>query len=621
MPVAIQYAKTWLLLDIIIVAVEWASRALGFDGSASLLRSSRVLRVLRLMKLMRIAKLVEIWNVVGQQINSNLLQILATLAILTTILFIVIHMSSCLWYAIGEGSHDGWNSYDAYTGRKDTIFWYVASTRWVISQLNGRTDMDERRNLAERFFTCVMGVTLAVLGQALFISVITKSMLDLSELVSEKTRRRRLVNDYLEKHPVHKELTRSVKRYLNEYTDVGKEQENEEQVLLILPKHVQNEVLFEVRSPVLIAHPLFAELCDEFQSTMRYICRKVVKVVTAVKYEVVFDRGEACSRMLFLDKVTGKYGDPYGPGQGKMPWKEDEAQMGATATPSGVLSLDDASEAPKNRWFTKPTYAEFRHSKTGGSLARASMAMGRTPSQGMEDLEQGKKLKAGTRLSEPALWIEWISKGRLVASSHGHIFAVDATDLASALINHPDAFAVAVLYAREWLEGFNDIESPNDLSQTEAQFTEISGIRLTVTIESANGLHDADSGFSGKSDPYCVCKVQNWNKTRAKMSFVTQTINDSLNPQWNHSSSLSLCEGQSLLFEVWDSDFLTSDQHLGEVCLEHCDFLPNGFEGTLELQAGVGGTFSHNSSRLGGGRTGSIAVKVVVDDIGTPRLA
>merc|ERR1719487_2037757 len=120
------------------------------------------------------------------------------MTILTIILLITIHIMSCIWYALGNGASDGWITYDAYTGEKDLLFWYTASARWVISQLNGRTDMDERRNLQERLFTCIVGVTLAVLATAVFTSFVTKTMLDLSELVSEKTRRHRLVNEYME---------------------------------------------------------------------------------------------------------------------------------------------------------------------------------------------------------------------------------------------------------------------------------------------------------------------------------------------------------------------------------------------------------------------------------------
>merc|ERR1719440_1967490 len=179
------------------------------------------------------------------------------MTVLVSLLIVIVHIFTCVWYTIGHGEDDGWIANDMYDGSKDTVFWYIASARWVISQLNGRTDMDERRNLKERLFTCVVGVTLAIIAQALFISVITKTMLDLSELVSEKTKRRRLINEYLENHPVHPMLSSNVKRYLNDYRDMDKEQENEKIVLSILPRHVQAQLLVAVRSPCMDIHPMF----------------------------------------------------------------------------------------------------------------------------------------------------------------------------------------------------------------------------------------------------------------------------------------------------------------------------------------------------------------------------
>jgi len=88
--IAIHYAKTWLGADLVIVTLEWVNRVANVVGSASLLRSSRVFRTIRLMKLLRLAKMKEVWTVLSEQINSNLIHLLTTMTVLSIILLSVI---------------------------------------------------------------------------------------------------------------------------------------------------------------------------------------------------------------------------------------------------------------------------------------------------------------------------------------------------------------------------------------------------------------------------------------------------------------------------------------------------------------------------------------------------
>merc|ERR1711990_1072312 len=65
---------------------------------------------------------------------------------------------NALWYAVGESADDGWTVFERYAGTKDTVFWHIAASRWVISQLNGRTDMNPDRNMKESRITQALGM-------------------------------------------------------------------------------------------------------------------------------------------------------------------------------------------------------------------------------------------------------------------------------------------------------------------------------------------------------------------------------------------------------------------------------------------------------------------------------
>jgi len=91
---------------------------------------------------------------------------------------------------------------------------------------------------------------------------------------------------------------------------------------------------------------------------------------------------------------------------------------------------------------------------------------------------------------------------------------------------------------------------------------------LNVTVIRARGLRNADSGLSiyggaNLSDPYCVCRVAG-----KREQFKTRTIDDNLNPVWNHMGELLGYEpGDALHFSVFDKDFGRKDDFLGQVTL------------------------------------------------------
>ncbi|CAE8586537.1 unnamed protein product [Polarella glacialis] len=85
----------------------------------------------------------------------------------------------------------------------------------------------------------------------------------------------------------------------------------------------------------------------------------------------------------------------------------------------------------------------------------------------------------------------------------------------------------------------------------------------------------------GKSDPYCTCEIAGKPHTQLK----TKVIDDTLDPVWNHTSSMGgYAVGDSLEFAVWDSDSFKSDDLLGRATLSSSRFQDACFDGELELR-------------------------------------
>merc|ERR1712048_684074 len=108
--------------------------------------------------------------------------------------------------------------------------------------------------------------------------------------------------------------------------------------------------------------------------------------------------------------------------------------------------------------------------------------------------------------------------------------------------------------------------------------------RVKVTIVGARGLRNAD--WVGKSDPYCICEIP--GKSYSK--FLTEVVNNCLNPEWNHEADVSgYAIEDPLTFTVKDKDPMKKDDALGSITLMSDQFLASGFEGELQLSgAGTG---------------------------------
>jgi hypothetical protein len=109
------------------------------------------------------------------------------------------------------------------------------------------------------------------------------------------------------------------------------------------------------------------------------------------------------------------------------------------------------------------------------------------------------------------------------------------------------------------------------------------------TIVGASGLKNMDWGPTGKSDPYCICRLKGSNGEE-KGNFETTEIKNTLEPTWEQKAKFEqIAQGDTLLFEVYDKDFGKQDDFQGKVELQFVQFYPNGFQGDVPLVDEKGG--------------------------------
>eukprot|EP00929_Paragymnodinium_shiwhaense_P123631 TRINITY_DN9770_c0_g2_i4.p1 TRINITY_DN9770_c0_g2~~TRINITY_DN9770_c0_g2_i4.p1 ORF type:complete len:707 (-),score=93.56 TRINITY_DN9770_c0_g2_i4:283-2403(-) len=546
--IAWHYLQSGFVLDSVIVLVEWSSWITEKLSAASVLKTTRVLRSFKLVKFVRVGKMKEIWVRLQDQINSVVFHICVSLIVISICLAVGVHLTSCAWYWLGTSRADGWVTYDGYEGEKDVVFWYVASARWSIAQLNGRTDEDDRRNMKERAFACFTGVVLAVIIKTTLVSVVTKTVLNLSALRSSKIRRQALVKEYLESHSISYGLQVSVKRHMYDYDNTIDLCSMERQVMSFLPGHLQSDVLCEIRGPTVSSHPLFQCFGVANHATLRHICHAAVKQLSALQGEILFDTGDACSRMLFISRGEIEYG---------------EAAV-SVAESSECLPRSEAKDKPTET-SSKPLAFLRARTIVGVSrvlaMPRTSQTSGRLKSQCTADFiepsidpDTSVVMNNGGWISEPALWVKWANKKRCVASALSVLQAVEAEALSQVLSRHADAYAIAQLYAASFVKE-----------------------------------------LSCSDNLFCVCKIKGDNDDAPRVSIKTDLMEDMSEPVWKHSEELALYRDQLLEFSVWDHTFTNvvhSGKLMGSASLPAAYVLRKGFDGEMQLrdEAGASGS-------------------------------
>ncbi|KAK9711895.1 Echinoderm microtubule-associated protein-like 5 [Basidiobolus ranarum] len=107
---------------------------------------------------------------------------------------------------------------------------------------------------------------------------------------------------------------------------------------------------------------------------------------------------------------------------------------------------------------------------------------------------------------------------------------------------------------------------------------------LEVKLFEAKNLTPMDED-TGSSDPYVIMTVGSGKGGQFAQS---KTIHESLNPVWNSNFKLFLTEGDSKIkFTLFDRDFLSSDDPLGEV---EYDFSGLTFESSVEKNLPIAGS-------------------------------
>eukprot|EP00927_Polykrikos_kofoidii_P079511 TRINITY_DN7628_c0_g2_i1.p1 TRINITY_DN7628_c0_g2~~TRINITY_DN7628_c0_g2_i1.p1 ORF type:complete len:688 (-),score=70.08 TRINITY_DN7628_c0_g2_i1:38-2101(-) len=451
--VFIHYMKGWAIVDIVIVISEWFVRFFEFKDGLNSRRLSglRVIaklpRLLRTMKLNKLMKRLE-----GFFVTPSSLMLFSVLK-MTLVLCVLVHLLACGWYWVGRRTENGWVYRDEMSESltKEKHSAWITAALWVLAQINGRTDQDRTRTIVERGYASLCGM-ISLVFMSFFVSRLTTRMIDLQQEISAVQKHTAIFERYHVRHNLSWRAIFFAKEYIKNRKSVLSEHEEEDFVLQMLPLQMRTDFLYELRGPLIFKHPLFAIIHGSSKIAFRSICHQATKVMRCLAKEIVFEKGETCERVLFVEKGNLCY-----------------------CTRRTVRTL-------MNQWVEERGKTTNRYP----SLAR----MGSPEIRDMFIEEAGLSgvdVCRGMWLSELALWMHWRTRGELFCSTNAELVSVGVEEVLCVISRYLEVFNQAVVYAREVAR----VVSTNSLSDL---------MNFENTFDSTDDLEDEDVTEGGKGD-------------------------------------------------------------------------------------------------------------------------
>eukprot|EP00927_Polykrikos_kofoidii_P046310 TRINITY_DN40533_c0_g1_i1.p1 TRINITY_DN40533_c0_g1~~TRINITY_DN40533_c0_g1_i1.p1 ORF type:complete len:1029 (+),score=174.14 TRINITY_DN40533_c0_g1_i1:195-3089(+) len=267
--VAANYFRTWLVLDLFVVSVDWSTMAIGFSGATGYLRMGKTAsRFLRIIRLLRFLKLSSLFEELMMRVNSE--YILTVTGLIKSLLFMVImnHYLACCWYALStaldDSGHRAWTQKAFGVITEDMspntrlLYYYSTSLHWSLTQFTPASMEVTPCNAYERFFNVVV-ILVALVIFSSFVSSITTAMTHIRNINAAKTAREAAIRSYFAENSISAALASRVWHYMGKNKCVGTRRLREADIpsLGALPQEILDQLHEEVRMPVICVHPFF----------------------------------------------------------------------------------------------------------------------------------------------------------------------------------------------------------------------------------------------------------------------------------------------------------------------------------------------------------------------------
>merc|ERR1712012_455507 len=185
---------------------------------------------------------------------------------------------------------------------------YATSLHWSLTQFTPASMEISARNIFERLYSvCVLLFAMLVFSS--IVASITTSMTALRNLQGNEMRQFWLLRRYLRQRNIPKSLSDRIIKFLEHRSNIqGKlVQRDKVPVLGGLSEALHNELMHEMYSPELAAHPFFDALKASMPAVMHRLCRVALKLHCYAEKEVAFSAGDEAKKMYFIKTGALEY--------------------------------------------------------------------------------------------------------------------------------------------------------------------------------------------------------------------------------------------------------------------------------------------------------------------------
>jgi len=307
--VACHYIKSWFLLDVCLVATDWAFLLVYSKTSA--VRLGKFTRGMRAFRLLRLVKYHVLLADVTTRVRSEYMRTVLSIGKIITFIVFVNHFIACGFYGLHHLDQTGWTwvikNFDA---DDNALYRYFTSVHWSLTQFTPASMEVVPVNSVERAYT-VLVLLFALVTFSSFVSSITTAMTHLRHCNARKIEQDSTLRRYLSEHDISPELTSRVLHYFQDRQQQNRRQvrtkEADVELFKVLPDSIKFELRHEAFIPILTSHPLFHHLQTTDLAALKHVCRSAVTEKRLTVHDELFGHGADVTHMLFMTEGVLNY--------------------------------------------------------------------------------------------------------------------------------------------------------------------------------------------------------------------------------------------------------------------------------------------------------------------------
>ncbi|MBE7438231.1 MAG: ion transporter [Spirochaetales bacterium] len=276
--IAIQYLKTWFIIDFV--------AAFPFDllVGPGLIKLTDATRILRLFRLMRLSRLAQVMQKIGRAdiINTSILRMIFFIFWM----ILIMHWNACIWMALGGNPNDSPESYR-----------YLRSLYWSVTTITtiGFGDITPQ-NGPQTLYT----IFIELLGAGMYgyvIGNIASLLANIDVARANWLEKMEKINYFMRYRQIPLDIQESIRNYYS-YLWESRRGYDELHILEDLPSSLRLQVAMFLNRNIIEKVPIFKGASDE-------LIRQIIMNLRPVVYtpgDYIFRKGEVGTSMYFISK-------------------------------------------------------------------------------------------------------------------------------------------------------------------------------------------------------------------------------------------------------------------------------------------------------------------------------